>query len=69
MKLGWEDGHEITISSNGEATRILANREGMISLAHILTDLAEQKPGTHAHLDEYNSLMHGTHEIIIERAD
>lgn len=46
---------------------ISANREGMISLANIMLDLAEGLPGAHLHLDESNSLEDGSCELIIER--
>lgn len=46
---------------------IAANREGMLSLANILIDLADSQPGDHIHLDEYNSLEEGSAELIIER--
>lgn len=67
MRIRWEDGFEIrTSASDGEVT-ISANREGLLSLAHILTDLTSEKPGTHVHLDEYNSLEEGSVELVIVR--
>lgn len=67
MRIRWEDGFEIrTAISNGEMS-LSANREGMISLANILRDLAEELPGTHVHLDECNSLEDGSCELVIER--
>ena len=67
MRIRWEEGYEIsTAVREGEMT-ISANREGMLSLARILTDLAEGQPGDHVHLDECNSLEDGSVELVIER--
>ncbi len=44
-----------------------ANREGPLSLANILMDLADESPGTHLHLDEHNSLEDGSIELVIGR--
>ncbi len=46
---------------------ISANKEGMLSLAKQLTELAEGVPGDHIHYDEHNSLEDGSKELIIER--
>ena len=46
---------------------ISANREGLLSLAGILTSIAGELPGYSLHLDEYNSLEEGSSEMIIER--
>lgn len=67
MRIWWEDGFEIRATvCDGEVT-ISANREGMISLANILLDLADEPAGGHVHLDEYNSLENGSCELILER--
>jgi len=67
MRTRWEDGFEIrTDDHKGEVT-ISANREGLLSLANILADLAAGQPGDHIHLDEYNSLEDGSVGLIIER--
>lgn len=67
MHIRWEDGFEIrAIVREGEIT-LSANREGMISLANILLELAGEKSGTHVHLDEHNSLEDGSHDLIIEK--
>ena len=42
---------------------------GLLSLAGILTVLAEGQAGDHIHLDEYNSLDDGSAELIIERIE
>jgi hypothetical protein len=69
MRIWWEDGFEIRAAVRGDEVTISANREGMVSLANILLDLAEERPGAHVHLDEYNSLEDGSCELIIERVE
>lgn len=67
MRIRWEDGFEIRAAISGGDVTISANREGMISLANIMLDLAEELPGTHVHLDEDNSLEDSSCGLIIER--
>ena len=67
MLIRWEDGFEIRVDVSGEAVTISANREGLASLANILTDLAKEEAGAHVHFDEHNSLEDGSVELIIER--
>ncbi|MDO5120155.1 MAG: hypothetical protein Q4D48_08710 [Coriobacteriales bacterium] len=69
MRIWWEDGFEIRAAICGDEVTISANREGMVSLANILLDLAEEQPGAHVHLDEYNSLENGSCELIFERVE
>ena len=69
MSIRWEEGFEIRATIHEGEMTISANREGMISLANILLDLAEEDPGTHVHLDEFNSLEDGSCELILERID
>ena len=65
MKIEWVDGFEIkVVTENGEIV-ISANREGLLSLARQLTDLADGEPGDHIHYDEYNSLEEDSQEMII----
>ena len=69
MRMRWEEGFQICTSvCNGEVT-ITANRAGLLSLANIFADLANEEPGAHIHLDEDNSLEEGSTELIIERVD
>ena len=69
MELRWEDGFRISTSvQNGEIV-ITANREGLFSLARNIEALAEQEPGAHIHLDEYNSLEDGSVELIIDHEE
>ena len=69
MQIGWEDGFEIRAIVRGDEVAISANREGLLSLANIFSDLAEEAPDTHVHLDEYNSLEDGSCELVFERID
>ena len=67
--LEWEDGFEIRFEiMDGEGV-ISANREGMLSLANHLKMLAEEEPGGHIHLDEYNSLEEGSDGLILVRTE
>ena len=68
MDIDWSDGCEIAASIEGGTARIIANREGLISLANICLALAKENPGTHLHLDEHNSLEDGSCELILEKA-
>lgn len=51
------------------AVSISANRAGLLSLANILSDLANEELGAHIHLDENSSLEDGSAELVIERVD
>ena len=69
MNVRWVDGFEIAADVRGSEVTISANREGMLSLANILCDLAHADPGAHVHLDEYNALEEGSAELVIERVE
>ena len=66
MEYKWEDGYEIRVQLEDQAAVISANREGLISLADHLLALAKEKPGSHIHLDQHNSLEEESAELIIE---
>ena len=66
MKIEWVDGFEINTAMDHDKIIISANREGLLSLAHQLVELADGVPGDHIHYDEYNSLEEGSLEMIIE---
>ncbi len=69
MDLKWEEGYELRVAvSDGTAT-VSANREGLISLAGHLLSLAQETPGGHIHLDEYNALEEGSAELIVEKTE
>ncbi len=69
MELHWEDGFTISVAVSGNTVVLSANREGMLSLANHLTQLAEMPSGSHLHLDEHNSLEEGSAELILEKTD
>ena len=58
-------------AATGEnAVIVNANKEGLLSLANILTALSrETASGAHVHLDQYNSLEDGSTELIIVKND
>lgn len=65
----WETGFEIEVKHDNETIAISANREGLISLANHLLNLAQDQvpSGYHLHFDESNSLEEGSVELIIEK--
>ena len=65
MDIKWVDGFEIRISTDGGTSLILANREGLLSLARQLTLLAEQPSGSHIHFDKHNSLEDGSYDLLV----
>jgi len=67
MDIKWEDNYKITVKNDGNTTYIIANRDGLISLANILLTLAGEQSGSHLHLDQYNSLEDGSTELILEK--
>ena len=70
MEINWEDGFTIKVRvDDGKTVVISANREGLLSLARQLTDLANEETGCHIHYDAYNSLEDGSSELIIEKIE
>ena len=67
MNIEWEDGFTIKVKVEENTVVISANKEGLLSLARQLTDLADAEAGNHIHYDEYNSLEEDSSEMIIER--
>lgn len=67
MKITWEEGFEIRVRAEERSAVVSANPEGLRSLAGILLTLAEHAPGSHIHLDAYNSLEDGSDELILVR--
>ena len=65
----WEDGFTISVRLDGDAVVLSANREGLLSLANIMRDMAGGAPGSHVHLDVFNSLEEGSSELIIEKIE
>lgn len=66
MEIKWDDGFSIATAVNNGAITISANREGLTSLARLLQSLADAPPGTHIHLDQYNSLDDNSPDLIID---
>lgn len=69
MNIEWIDGFTIKVSVEDDEVTISANREGLLSLAKQLSDMAEMDMGTHVHYDEYNSLEKGSAQLIIEKVE
>lgn len=69
LRLKWEDNFSIECSADENAVCIKANREGLISLARHLLELAQDDVPiyTHIHLDEFNSLDDNSTELIITK--
>ena len=63
----WEDGFSIKCSIDNTSVSIEANKEGLVSLARHLLELAQENVPEfeHIHLDEYNSLDDNSAELII----
>ena len=69
MNLSWEDGFIIKVDAKAGAAVVSANRECLLSLARHLAALAEEEPGSHIHLDAWNSLEDGSAELVIEKIE
>ena len=67
MELKWEEGFMISTRVEGGTVVLSANREGLLSLANHLRQMAETPGREHIHLDQYNSLEEGSAELIIEK--
>lgn len=68
MDMEWEDGFTIEVKVETDDTVVIsANREGLLSLARQLTDLANESIGSHIHYDVYNSLEDGSSDMIIQK--
>lgn len=63
----WEDNFEIKVQMTEHGMTILANTDGLISLARHFLNLAQDcfPPGYDLHLDDYNSLEEGSTELLI----
>ena len=69
MRIEWEPNFSIRVGVQGGEATLSANRDGLRSLARIFADLAEEPPGSHIHLDAYNSLEEGSAELIVEKIE
>lgn len=65
----WEKGFKLTSKIEYGVIYISANREGLISLANHLLNLAQEAvpAGHHLHLDENNSFETGSREVVFEK--
>ncbi|HEY8956320.1 Imm32 family immunity protein [Chitinophaga sp.] len=65
----WESGFSISIRIEGDIVKLAANRQGLVSLANHLLNLAQDEvpSGYHLHFDEHNSLEDGSAELVIEK--
>ena len=69
MRIEWEPNASIKVGVQGGEVTLSANRDGLLSLSRLFADLAEEPPGSHIHLDEYNSLEDGSAQLIVERIE
>ena len=69
MHIEWEQNFSVKVGVRDGEVTLSANREGLLSLARIFAALAEETPGSHIHLDEYNSLEENSAELIVERME
>lgn len=69
IKYKWENGFEIVVENEQKRTIIVANKQGLISLANHLLNLAQDDipSNYHMHFDELNSLEEGSTELIIRK--
>ena len=69
LQLCWEQNYVIEVKKDEDEVVIIANSDGLISLAtHMLTLAQEEVPlGTHIHYDKYNSLENESVDLIIEK--
>ena len=69
IRYEWESGFEIDLKIKDQTVILTANKEGLLSLANHLLNLAQDviPAGHHLHFDENNSLEQGSSELIIEK--
>ena len=67
----WDDGFSIKCSIDNGIIHIEANKEGLVSLARHMLELAQENVPMfeHIHLDEYNSLENDSAELVIIKKD
>jgi len=65
----WTDGFELNVTADSNVVLIKANKEGLISMANHLLNLAQDDipKNHHMHFDEINSLEEGSMELIIQK--
>lgn len=69
IRYQWTDGFEIQVVIDRGKVLIIANNEGLTSLANHLLNLAQDEipSGYDMHFDDYNSLEDGSVNLIIEK--
>lgn len=70
LKIEWENGFIIKTNIEHGEINLIANKEGLISLAKQLLYLAQESVpfNHHTHLDEFNSLEEGSVEFVIQKS-
>ena len=68
-ELNWEDDFRISVRVSDGTALVSANPNGLLSLANHLRALAKASPGSHLHLDQFNSLEDGSDELILETTE
>jgi hypothetical protein len=65
----WEGDFKIETKFEENILKVVANKDGLLSLANHFLNLAQDKvpSGYHIHLDENNSLENNSLELIIEK--
>ena len=71
LKILEELNQKIDKEKNKENIVISANKEGLLSLANHLVNLAQYDipVGSHIHLDQYNSLEKGSNDVIFQKTE
>ena len=69
ISYAWTDGFEIQTAIEDGVIYINANKEGLLSMANHLLNLAQDKIPKyhHMHFDEFNSLEDGSIHMIINK--
>lgn len=69
FQFNWTEDFNISTSVAQGTIKIVLNKEGLLSMANHLLNLAQDEipSGYHLHLDEHNSLTEGSVELIIEK--
>jgi hypothetical protein len=69
MKFNWLAGFDIEVKYMDNTIILIANKEGLTSLANHFLNLAQDKIpiGYHFHLDEINALEKGSIELIVQK--
>ena len=67
MNINWQEGFKISFKIENDQGILSANKEGLLSLANQLYELAQADNGSHIHYDIKNSLENDSSELIIEK--